>query len=111
MEDELEHFLDVRDTLLASDSASPDQLKAHDRQLLGHLLKEDPNSPALLSPETPAYELAGLLAEEPERQLCVVEARNRVWPGELESVQFSLVYEHNHGDIAWWLAAHYRSLE
>ena len=35
MEDELEHFLNVRDTVLASDSASPDQLKAHDRQLYG----------------------------------------------------------------------------
>ncbi|MFO7786313.1 MAG: hypothetical protein R6W87_00875 [Halospina sp.] len=111
MEDELDHFLDVRDTLLASDSASPDQLKAHDRQLLGHLLKEGANSPALLSPDAPTSAVASLFADAPERRLCVVEARNRVWPGELERVQSSLIHEQARGDIAWWLAAHYRSLE
>ncbi len=110
MEDELEHFLDVRDTLLASDSASPDQLKAHDRQLPGHLLKEGANPPALLSPDTPVHELAELFAETPERLLCVLEARDRLWPGELEQVQSSLIHEHGHGEIAWWLAAHYRHL-
>ncbi|PAU82156.1 hypothetical protein CK501_03120 [Halovibrio salipaludis] len=110
MEDELEHFLDVRDTLLASDSASPDQLKAHDRQLLGHLLKEVTESPALLSPDTRACELADLLAEQPERRLCVVEARDRVWPGELAQVQSSFIHERGQEAIAWWLAAHYRSL-
>ena len=110
MEDELEHFLEVRDTLIASDSATTDQLKAHDRQLLGHLLREGANSPALLSPDTPVYEMAGLLAEAPERLLCVLEARDRLWPGELEQVQSSLIHEHHHGEVAWWLAAHYRNL-
>lgn len=110
MEDELEHFLDIRDTLLVSDSASLDRLKAHDRQLLGHLLKDVTESPALLSPDTRACELADLLAEQPERRLCVVEARARVWPGELAAVQSSLIHELDHQAIAWWLAAHYRGL-
>ncbi|MYL26039.1 MULTISPECIES: hypothetical protein [Halomonadaceae] len=110
MEDELEHFLGVRDTLLASDSASPDQLKAYDRQLFGTLAKQAAGASALLSSETDTSEVANLFSAEPGRLLCVLEARDRLWPGELERVHSSLIHEHDHGEIAWWLAAHYRHL-
>lgn len=110
MDDELKHFLNIRETLLTSDSASVDQLKAHDRQLLVGLLHQTAGHPVLGSSGVEASELAGYLAEDPGGWLCVIEARDRIWPGELARVQDHLLRDSERQGLAWWLAAHYRTL-
>lgn len=109
MDDELAVHLAQRVVLLASDDASLGQLKAHDRKLLAAMERHAFASPIAQREGADAALLAGLETDF-ENALLIVEARARLWPGELGRVQQMLLASQGGRNAAWWLAAHYPAL-
>lgn len=109
MDDELALYLDQRAELIASDHATLGQLKQHDRKLLSVMDRGALDSPLVLR-EGDDEALASMLETDPEHRALLLEARDRLWPGELARVQQLLLEREGDKAGAWWLAAHYSSL-
>ncbi|WP_404365706.1 hypothetical protein [Marinobacter sp.] len=109
MNDDLKLHLAQRAILLASDDATLAQLRSHDRKLLAAMEQGLLDSP--LAGKTLADEdLFRALDKDFAGTLLMLEARARLWPGELLRVQHRLVACTEDSSAAWWLAAHYPSL-
>ncbi|MCH8500241.1 MAG: hypothetical protein LAT63_17370 [Marinobacter sp.] len=109
MDDTLDLYLAQRNTLLADDSATLAQLKAHDRQLLSALDQGQLMLP-LAARQVSDEDLFAALDDDLDAALLLVEARARLWPGELMRIQHRLVARAEDSRAAWWLAAHYATL-
>lgn len=109
MDDELALHLAQRAVLLASDDADLAQLKSHDRKLLAAMDLHNYTAP--MTHRRGADEaLVEALETDSENALLILEARARLWPGELGRVQQLLLPKPGCVGAAWWLAAHYPSL-
>lgn len=109
MNEQLNLHLLQRATLLASDDATLAQLKNHDRKLLAIMDQGKLDSPIahkVLMDE----DLFQALDADFDGSLLMLEARARLWPGELLRAQHRLVTWEEGNSVAWWLAAHYSSL-
>jgi hypothetical protein len=109
MDEQLRLYLAQRATLLTSDDAGLALLKRHDRSLLSSLANGGLAGP-LGSREGANTALLEALDEDLHAATLVLEARARIWPGELGRVQSLLVGEPDKETAAWWLAAHYSAL-
>lgn len=110
MDEELELYLAQRRALLQSDDADLASLKRHDRQLLAAM-----EEGRLCSPMTHRDGADDALLQALEGDfntaVLILEARARLWLGELERVQALLIAQAGtHDQAAWWLAAHYPKL-
>ena len=108
MDEELNLYFLQRETLLASDVADVGQLKRHDRKLLAAMDEGAWVSP-LLQRQGADQDLLQALAEDFDRAVLIIEARARLWPGELGRTQ-SLLLAEDLISPAWWLSAHYPKL-
>ncbi len=109
MNQQLNLHLSQRATLLASDDATLAQLKSHDRKLLAAMELGRLDSP-LAQKVLADDDLFQALDADFHGALLMLEARARLWPGELLRVQHRLVARAEDNSAAWWLAAHYSSL-
>lgn len=112
MDERLTLWLDQRATLLASDESDLASLKRHDRQLLGAMEQRVFKSP-LTQQQGAGSDQACIeeLLSDFGRRVVILEARARLWPGELGRIQGLLVVNTEAHYAAWWLAAHYPALE
>ncbi len=108
MENDLTMHLAQRQMLLTSDEADLAQLKRHDRELLAAMEQGLLTAPLTLE-EVSDEVILEALAEDFEGTVLMLEARARLWPGELLRIQNCLI-ENVAGGAAWWLAAHYPAL-
>ncbi|MEQ6886948.1 hypothetical protein [Salicola sp. Rm-C-2C1-2] len=109
MDDELALYLSQRAELIISDDADLGQLRKQDRRLLSAMDRGALESP--LSQREGADEaLLEALETDPEQNALLLEARDRIWPGELARVQQLLIAQEGDRGAAWWLAAHYSHL-
>jgi len=106
MDDELTLYLTQRATLLESDDADLAQLKQHDRKLLAALDQGTLDSP-LAQREGADEVLLQVLESDIPRNTLLLEARAKIWPGELSRVQQLMLSRGTHTGATWWLAAHY----
>ncbi|MAL97767.1 MAG: hypothetical protein CL583_04870 [Alteromonadaceae bacterium] len=111
MDEELALFLKQRDTLLASDEGDLVSLKRHDRKLVVAMAQCACASPLTQPPSNSTDQalIEGLQAEF-SNTVVILEARARVWLGELGRVQALLLPRPEASQAAWWLAAHYPAL-
>ncbi|WP_115719844.1 hypothetical protein [Gallaecimonas mangrovi] len=105
--DALSRFFAQRQAMLQSGEADLGLLKLHDRRLLGALAQGQlgPASAQGLDAES-------LLALLPAHQdaMAFIEARERIWPGELLRLQQALCQLPSGQTLAWWLAGCYPAL-
>lgn len=109
MDEELTLYLSQRAELIASDDADLGQLRQQDRKLLSAMDRGALDS-TLTQPVGADEALVEALEADPEQNALLLEARDRVWPGELKRVQELLVEREGDREAAWWLAAHYSEL-
>lgn len=109
MEDELALYLSQRAELITSDDADLGQLRKQDRRLLSAMDRGALDSP-LAHREGADEALLEALEADPEQNALLLEARDRIWPGELARVQQLLIAQEGDRGAAWWLAAHYARL-
>lgn len=109
MEDELALYLSQRAELITSDDADLGQLRKQDRRLLSAMDRGQLESP-LAQREGADEALLEALETDPEQNALLLEARDRIWPGELARVQKQLIAQDGDRGAAWWLAAHYARL-
>ena len=109
MEDELALYLSQRAELITSDDADLGQLRKQDRKLLSAMDRGTLDSP-LARREGANEALLQALEMDPEQNALWLEARDRIWPGELGRVQQLLIAQDGDRGAAWWLAAHYPDL-
>lgn len=111
MDEELGLYFSQRTVLLTSDSTGLGQLKSHDRRLLTTMASGILQS-SFAQKAGADNDLLEALDAELHTAILLVEARARLWPGELSRIQ-ALLLEMNgasHCSAAWWLAAHYPGL-
>lgn len=109
MENDLTMHLAQRQLLLTSDEADLAQLKRHDRELLAAMEQGLLTAPLALE-EVSDEAIFEALAEDFEGTVLMLEARARLWPGELLRIQNCLIGNEAGETAAWWLAAHYPAL-
>ena len=109
MDDELALYLSQRAELISSDDADLGQLRKQDRRLLSAMDRGALESP-LAQRDGADEALLETLEADPEQNALLLEARDRIWPGELARVQKQLIAQEGDRCAAWWLAAHYAHL-
>lgn len=105
----LRRHLSQRALLLGSDEADLGLLKRHDRSLLVAMERSGQTS-TLLQQAGAEQVLMAALKEDLIGAVVILEARARLWPGELRRIQALLLSAPDAAGAAWWLAAHYPAL-
>lgn len=112
MDEDLALYLEQRAILLASDEGDLVSLKRHDRKLLAAMDQCVFISPLTQRQGTDVDQaLVEALRTDFDHAVVILEARARLWSGELNRIQALLVPNTDTHRAAWWLAAHYPALE